>query len=471
MKQIFSINQARACDIEMFKVAPSLLLMEQAAVAVANEAFKFLKCGVSQRGKAVILCGRGNNGGDGFAVARILLAHGIDVAVLAAKTDGLPKDAQVNADCLLALGVNILPLEAKTLRGLLNPGDIIVDAIFGTGFRGEITGGIAEVIDTANASKNRIIAVDIPSGLNGDFAEVKIPVIKAAKTVTFMRAKPAHYLYPAAEYCGEIIVAPIGVYHGQGDIFLIDELPPLPRPLNANKGTFGTAGIFAGSENMPGAAILMTKAALAAGAGVVRGFYPKTVCERVCVCAPRAIVTSGNGEHFLDSDISAALEVAKTCTAFGVGPGISKNVSAEFLRELVKLKIPQLLDADALNILTPEDIANSGAVITPHPKEFSRFFNVDLCEVLKNPLENCKKVAKEYGIVCLLKGAASVVCGKSGSFIISKPNPALAQGGSGDILSGIITAYLAQGIAPAEAAYRGAFMLSEIAREVDAEFK
>jgi NAD(P)H-hydrate epimerase len=434
---------------------PELLLMERAALALQP----FLKGAA----RALFLCGPGKNGGDGLAAARQYAAEGGEPVVwLTAKPDALPRPARKNAALLEAMDIPVrvvtdaLPLPAGV--------DMIVDALLGTGLSRAPEGLLAALIQSMNAAGKPILAVDIPSGVDGATGKALGPAVQARWTVTFHRPKPGHYLYPGRLHTGALTVASLGipaVLDGAAGCFILEDadvLDWLPaRAPDAHKGDFGHVLCVAGSLGMAGAAALCAQAALRGGAGLVTVACPEAVLPTVQALVPCAMAKPFETARDLKEALSGKRAVA-------VGPGLSSDPSKagalmEKLAPLFDNYMPQVWDADGLNLLAASGrTPPPNAVLTPHPGEAARLMGVSVEEITADPLEAARALSRKAGAVVLLKGATTAVAdGEQTALNLSGCN-ALAKGGSGDVLTGLLTALLAQGLPRFKAAVLAAFL-------------
>ncbi|HJU11955.1 MAG TPA: NAD(P)H-hydrate dehydratase [Candidatus Binataceae bacterium] len=432
----------------------------------------------------MVVAGKGNNGGDGLVAARWLHQNGERVrAVLLAQRSDLRGDSARACSDFVAVGGGITEITDETgLASAISrdsPG-VIVDAIFGTGLNAEVRGIPRQAIEMINASGSAVVAVDIASGVNSDTGAIMGAAVRAAATVTFGFAKYGHLSYPGAELTGALEVANIGFAPSA-----IDEVAPTggfveradalrlvrPRADNTHKGTYGHPLIIAGSRGKSGAALLVARGALRAGAGLVTAAIPESIAS---------IVAGGQAElmtepmpdcdgHF---DAGAAIErieqLAQGKTVLIAGPGMG---ASDDTREIVEWltrsnppECPLLLDADALNVLAP--IQNHALrthrgmlVLTPHPGEMARLLGSSAGEVNADRITSARKLAEVTGAGVLLKGARSViVTPEQEVFINSSGNPGMGSPGMGDVLSGIVGALLGQGMPAADALKLGVFM-------------
>ncbi len=426
--------------------------------------------------RIVVVCGRGRNGGDGFVAAQRFRAENKKVYIILA--DGSPTDElskrmyeRTRVAGILAYDFTKSP---DSCRATMNACDLLVDAVFGVGFRGALrpaTAALAEIYNTVNAPK---AALDIPSGLCADSGALPGLWFRADCTVTMHAKKPVHALAPASAACGKVLVADIGfapepeqIFAYETDArFVADSLPT--RRADANKGDFGFALSVCGSRNMPGAAIIAARAAVESGAGLVGAAFPDAaygamtaqLCEPVFI--PCASCEDGGFSAEAVNALSARLSSADAAL-FGCGVGKGEGAE-EVLRYLIKNMFqPLIIDADGINLLA-ENIdllkeRSAPTLLTPHPGEMSRLTGLTAAEINADRVGNARKFAAKYGVNLLLKGRGTVIASPLGELFINPTgNPGMATGGSGDMLSGLILSFAAQGMPLFEAAVSGAYV-------------
>lgn len=469
-------TQMHAIDkmaIEKYGI-PGIVLMENASKAVSLKCIEILN---EIKGRtAVAVCGSGNNGGDGFAVARMLYCYGIKISVIfIGEEKKLTNDAKVNFESLKKIGIDICT-DINCIEKCFNETDIIIDAIFGTGFKGKPRFPASKVIEMINSSGKKVISIDIPSGVDADNGHVDTVAVKADETVTFAYHKIGCILYPGAEYCGNITVANISIPNDvenmieiKGNIAAPKDIWSLipKRKARSNKGTYGKLFVIAGSEEMTGAGALCCKAAYKSGCGVVNACTLKKCADVMHILVPEAVVRilpGYDGKFFKDS-FDVVSEDLRRADSVVIGPGIGKGKDVSEFTEKILLEAAcnVLIDADGLN-----GIADSKSIlkkmkkipiITPHPMEFSRLTGLGINEILDNTVGEALKFAEKYNTVVLLKDARTVIASPWGDYYINMTgNNSLAKGGSGDVLSGIIGGFMAQGMEPYKAAVAGAYI-------------
>lgn len=442
---------------------PSILLMEHAAQAVVNEIESVAGIGA----KVLFVCGSGNNGGDGCAAARLWMQRGGKAEVWLLKSPSQMKgDAGVNACLLNSCGavLHVLYGEAPEI-----PADCaaIVDALYGTGLSREISGAALDAVQRMNESALPVIAVDIPSGVDGETGMALGDAVHADVTVTFHRAKHGHMLFPGRALTGRLVVADIGIlsdWDGAEGYDVLEETDAqslLPaRPEDGHKGTFGHLLSVAGSGGMAGAACLCAGAALRAGAGLVTAActIPVLIPLQVNVpCAMAKAVCAGSAFDVSAADALVELCKGKRALAIGPGLGVSEETYAA-ISSLLECDMPKVVDADALNMLAAfGGRVGPNTVLTPHPGEMARLCGVTCAEVTASPVAYAQQLAQEMGACVILKGATTVVAmGEEVTLNVTGTN-AMGTGGSGDVLTGVIAALMAQGMSPYDAARAGAY--------------
>jgi NAD(P)H-hydrate epimerase len=447
---------------------PSLLLMENAGRSVTDELER--ACPDLARKRILILCGTGNNGGDGLVVARHLVARGVrpEVWILgdAARYRG---DALENWKMLqnLDLLVHVLP-ESKDRTALLKRTprpDVIVDALFGTGLSKPIGPDFRNTIQWINQARPHafVASVDIPSGVFADRSYIEGTTVQADLTVTFTALKAALVFPPAAEKAGRVMVAPIGspavlLENPEYRSELIESdhvrrvLPARPR--DSHKGTFGHVFILAGSRDKSGAALMTGLAAMRSGAGLVTLMLPKSLHSRIFGQVPELMTfwLPETEEGTVDaSSAEMVIEQLSQADAVVIGPGLSTNPSTQkFVREIVqKAPVPVVLDADGINAFTgmSASLCNEAGhpiVITPHPGEMARLLGVTIADIQRRRLEYAEGCSRKHNVYTVLKGFQTLVATPSGHILVNTTgNPGMATGGTGDILSGMMGRFVA----------------------------
>ena len=467
---ILTADQMKACDsytIHTLEV-PSRTLMERAAAKAA--AYLLARPDLFPSGPVVLLCGGGNNGGDGLAMARFLTdgsvgeKRKVTVIYTGKYTEaGDPDESRMSEECrrqyVLARAGMVTILPPSALGEVLADAAVVVDAVFGIGLDRLITGEIASLLTVVAESGLPVLAVDIPSGVNADTGAVMGVALPAVATVTMQALKAGLVLYPGADLCGEIAIADLGIdltpaeqpFARLADEALLRRVLP-PRKRRSHKGTYGLVSLLCGSEGMSGAAVLATRGALRSGAGLARVLTPD--CNRVVmqISAPEAIVAA----YAFDQDIERQTDASAIVAGCGLG---TADGSLRALRRVLSTRpkggmIPVVLDADGLNLLAGDltlwdttllSAPDRQVVVTPHPAEMSRLCGESVPDILADPVGVAVEYAREKGVTVVLKDAHTVIASPKGEvFICVAGNAGMARGGSGDVLAGVIGSLLAQ---------------------------
>ena len=454
---------------------PGMALMENAGRAVVDAIARRFD-GVNGR-DFVVFCGRGNNGGDGFVIARLLKERGAHVTcLLLGSVAELEGDAKVHHDTLAAMGTPVRAVvSAEEIATLLSSCPIVVDAILGTGLTGTPRGIVADAIDRLRRSDCRVVSVDVPSGVDSDTGTTPGAAVAAELTVTMGLGKCGLYLYRGRALAGAIEIADIGFpaeLLAGGRTFLLDEahihtIMPVRAP-DGHKGTFGTALLVAGSRGFSGAACLAGAAAVRSGCGLVRLAVPRGICNIVesnVLEATKAPMPETAGEALGLAALDELIELSRHADAVGIGPGIgtAPETQALMLELLPRLTRPVLIDADGLNNLAGRldelALAKAPVILTPHPGEFSRLAGLTPQQVNADRIGTSREFATRHHVTLVLKGASTVIAGPDGQVLVNPTgNSGLASGGTGDVLSGLLVGLLAQGMSPLDAAAAAAFL-------------
>ncbi|HVG58932.1 MAG TPA: NAD(P)H-hydrate dehydratase [Hyalangium sp.] len=439
---------------------PSALLMENAGRALAETARSLVAPG----GRFLVFCGPGNNGGDGLVAARFLQESGERVSVTLVGDKGkLTPDAQRNLQALEAYGISAQPLDSLSRP---RAGDVVVDAIFGTGLSRAPEGVFAEAIFRIYRWRKvgvKVVAADMPSGLQSDTGETFLPYVEADVTVSFGCLKRGQVLEPGASLCGELRRVDIGLSAAtvqglEGPVLrLVEEsdargvLPPRRR--DTHKGTYGHVLVVAGSRGKSGAAALVSLAALRSGAGLVSVATRSDTLEAVLSHAPEVMGIPLEAKGALGpADLEPLLAAAEGKDALVIGPGIPRGPdTGKLISELLeRADAPVVLDADALNAIAGDlgvlHRAKRPVILTPHPGEMARLIGRSTKDVQAERLEVARELAMAHKVTVVLKGARTLISSADGELYVNPTgNPGMATAGSGDVLSGICGAFLAQG--------------------------
>lgn len=459
---------------------PGLELMESAGKGAARvllaQFADCLKAGVG------IICGKGNNGGDGFVIARYLADQHVRVTVyLLAKTSAIKGDAAANLKRLAPLKIPVIEIPdegvfSQNISGMVQHG-LLVDAILGTGLSADVKGFYKTVIDTINQSPTPVFAVDIPSGLNSDTGQPCGTCIRAQTTATFALPKIGHFIYPGAEYTGRLEIIDIGIpdaavqtvrpkQHLLTAEWIRRRLQP--RSADTHKGRTGHLLVVAGSVGKTGAAALTAASAMRAGAGLVtlsiaESLHPlaETLVLEV-MTAPLTETRYGVLGDTAGDDIKK-LVAGKACLAIGPGIGQAEETRSLIQKIIPQIEIPMVIDADGLNNLTGQtqllQHLKAPAVLTPHPGEMARLINATPAEVQQNRLKCARDFATNFNVHVVLKGAATVIAHPDGkAYINPTGNSGMASGGMGDVLTGVLAGFITQGSTPEAAAHAAAYL-------------
>lgn len=478
--RLFTSEQMRAADNHAINQIgiDSKVLMENAGVKSLIILEKLLDCLSFKR--FVIICGKGNNGGDGMVIARHLINIGATVSIFCI-AESKTEEAIANYNILKVCGFEpeIIKTQSdlKKLQIAMEFSDVLIDCIFGTGFKGNIKEPVAKIINLMNASNTEYkVSIDMPSGVCSDTGNLSYPSFKADYTICLAGAKPGLFMYPAKDNAGIVTTVDIGIpqislsstkptHYLVTDQLTMSLLPP--RKENMHKGLAGKTCIIAGSSNYQGAPVLASYGALRSGAGIVNLVLPdclKGVSN--CTVLPEVIISyleSKDGCFCLDSRmLKVALDKARSVL---FGPGCTKSSSTtEITKYLAENHNGTLvLDADALDTITPDKIKTKKAdiIITPHPAEMERLTGIPIKTILADPVAVATNFAFEHDLIVILKSAVTIIARPDKrAYISSQPNSGLARGGTGDLLSGLVAGLAARGIPAINAAILGVHLLS-----------
>lgn len=461
---------------------PSYVLMERAGLAVTSRIKE-----IFNPRKVVVVAGSGNNGGDGLVISRNLYNDGLDVNVfLTNKPEELKGDVLLQYKIISRLGLKTYSLNEliSNHSSLLTYDTLVVDALLGTGLSKNIAGLMADVINLINKSKAKVISVDIPSGISSDTGQIMGIAVEADYTVTFGLPKRGHLLYPGAKYSGKLFIEDIGFPKEllkseklNVDLLMKEDISPLIplRQKYSHKGNYGHVLIVAGSKGKTGAALMAAKACLRVGAGLVTLGVPESLSDvfQSRVSEEMTLFLPDRGDGTLSQKaikiIIDFLNDKATTLAIGPGIGVSSDTK-KIIENLIKnLTVPMVIDADGINSLTGERTilmkAKSPIILTPHPGEMSRLLskwgkiNISANDIEKDRINIALSFSKQTGVCLVLKGVPTIIAEPNGRvYINSTGNPGMASAGTGDVLTGMITGFLSQGLLPINASILGVYM-------------
>lgn len=470
--------------IESFGI-PGLVLMENAGRGAVD--FLLEKFNPIQTKKTAVIAGRGNNGGDGFVIARYLMEKGVDVTTfLLSSKEKMTGDAKINMDlaqklCDRSSTCSIIEIPdadvfQKQKSHILHH-DLFIDAILGTGLNSDVKGFFKDAIDCINSSNRPVFSVDIPSGLHSDTGQPLGIAVKADATATFAFAKAGHVLYPGNTYTGDLKIIDIGIpkfiaqeKNIQLSLMEKEEIAACftPRNFQCHKGSFGHLLVIAGSIGKTGAAALCANAAMRCGTGLITLGVARSLNKIIepLVIEPMTHPLPEKEKGFLSDNCFEEIQTllkGKQALAIGPGLGIRKSTKKLVYKLIEKSKVPLIIDADAINCIAqnPEILQRkkTAAILTPHPGEMARLCNMTTSEIQADRIGTASQFAKTHDVILVLKGAQTIVSLPDGrSFICPTGNPGMASGGMGDILTGMIAGFCAQGFSPEKASLAGVFI-------------
>jgi NAD(P)H-hydrate epimerase len=476
---VVGAKEMRAADAAAIRAGtPSLDLMEAAATALVEET----RAMFPEWREVAVVCGPGNNGGDGLAAARLLREEGLDVRLFClGDPSGYRGDPAENLARAEDAGLDPISLARSggfaRLASALTECDGVIDALFGTGLSRALTGGARRAVQAIAKSGKPVVAADVPSGLSSDSGALPGPAVRAVATVAFAAAKLCHVLPPARAMCGRVLLRDIGIdvrSRPRPESRRIDFVEAadvralLPaRAADSNKGDYGRLAVVAGSRGKAGAAVLAARGAIRAGAGLVTVFCPAAI-ESIPVSVLPEAMTSGLPDDGRALAGPAAAELSRELRAGRfdaavVGPGLSTAKGViETLRSLLRTSLPLVCDADALNAFRGDPSAfrrRAPTVLTPHPGEAGRLLGTSASAVQRDRLGAARQLARESRAVVVLKGDGTLIAAPSGRVAVNPTGtPLLATGGTGDVLAGAIGALLAGGLEPFDAAFAAVWL-------------
>ena len=481
MRYLVTGSEMKAIDMRYIHEygIPSLVLMERAALEVANKAETLAKSMQNRFHRSTVwsVCGLGNNGADGVAAARILHLRGYSTAVILPAVDGrMSEEMEIQLAIVEKMGIPV----HRSDEMILGVCDVVIDAVFGIGLTRPVEGAYAELIELICTQKNdfgaKVISVDIPSGISSDTGDVLGCAVCADMTVTFGEMKLGHALFPGRAYSGDITVADIGFVPMRNmctDSYILahtkEDIKRIPkRKAYSHKGSYGKILVVAGAKNMAGAACFSARAAYRTGAGLVKVLTVEENRSIMQVKLPEAILSTYSAE-WASHEPAEFKEYVRNQTDWAdviiLGPGIGTSECARTLVEAVleHAYVPIVLDADAINLAARypylKKFFTENIILTPHLAECSRLVGKSVEEIRESLIETARELSEEYDVTCVLKDAATVVARKDKKMFVNlSGSPAMAKGGSGDVLCGVIAGLLGLGMDECEAASLGVYV-------------
>ncbi len=491
MKYLVKRNEMRQYDkntIHHFGI-PSMVLIERAALAAFEEIEKIFEYG---KARILIACGVGNNGADGLVLARLLYLKGYEVEILT--VGNRQKATEENKqELMIADAYGLVRFSTETFfachglhanEQIVNHAeslqqareyDLIVDAVFGVGLSRRIEGEYGQLLELLNQLRAKKLALDIPSGIDADDGSVLGIAFRADLTVTFSYEKVGMRLYPGQEYCGTIICRSVGIDdysfltnqpHGYAPTmaaYTREDLDFIPgRRPHTNKGSYGKVLVIAGSVNMAGAAVFSARAAYMSGCGLVRVLTAEENRVIIQSTLPEAVLTT---YHEKKPDKEAVIQALQWADVIVCGPGLGISDTSRLLVQMVlkNAAVPVIMDADALNLIA-EDVdilkkPHTELIVTPHLGEMARLAGVTISYIKDHLIETAEEFARTYQLTCVLKDARTITAVPYGmTYVNLSGNNGMATGGSGDVLTGVIAALIAQGLKPEQAAPLGVYI-------------
>lgn len=474
--RVLTVENTRKLEALANKTGISYLqLMENAGSYCARIIRKTFEN--TNKRNVLVVCGKGKNGGDGLVIARKLTENGYKVNVLMAM--GLPVDNESSEmlSRVRAMDVNIVYYNEKADK-YFDDAQIIVDCIFGVGFRGTPDEAITSLIERINSSSATVVSIDVPSGLEGDSGNAPQNAVSADMTIAILVHKPVHVLKPAIEKCGKIVVAPLGIPEScysqvEANLFTLgaDEIKSnfKKREADSHKGTYGTVLVIGGSYEMPNAVFFAGQGAVNSGAGLVKLAFPSVAYNAI---APKTyeqvlVPLESNKMGRISQNAIKRLEIElKKCSCVVIGCGMGKDEDTKAVTEFVikNSDVPVIIDADGINCLENNiniiDSAKVPVILTPHPKELSRIAGATLESIQENRGAVAASFTKAHKSILVLKGASTLVSTweYDDIYVNTTGNAGMATGGTGDVLSGVIASFIAQGVKPFESAVSGVYI-------------
>lgn len=455
-------------------------MMENAGAACTRNIRNIIEKDSIRRRNIVVVCGKGNNGGDGFVVARKFAENGYNVCVILASGYPTSQEAIYMYKMVVDLSIPTVWYDADRLKAIqtVKCADVIVDAVFGFSFYGTLSDELAALLREMTGANGLKFAIDVPSGVYCDSGFMDENCFKSDYTIAISALKPAHIIHPAADCCGDIIIANIGIPEDSYNFincsmytFSKTEVSyRLPeRSPTGNKGDFGHLLSICGCKNMPGAPVLAARAALRSGTGLVTAAFPESIYVTMSLKLTEALLMpleQTESGTLSRECVPALLDSLYKFDAILIGCGLSKNEDTKTVLEAVikNARVPVIIDADGINILA-ENIellkeAACPVILTPHPKEMSRLTGIPTEMIQADRIKAARTFANEHGVYVVLKGANTIVASPDSEkvYVNSSGNCGLAKGGSGDALAGIISSLAAQGLKLSDAASVGVYI-------------
>lgn len=473
--RVLTTNDIRAVEQSAYNSGISYLQMMENAGSYCARIIRKTYENTNKR-KVLVVCGKGNNGGDGFVIARKLKEDDFNVVVMMAS--GFPKtdESTEMLSRVRAMGISILHFDVNgSTDKAFDSAEIIVDCVFGIGFEGEVEGAYRTLFEKINSARAQVISIDVPSGLSGNGTTVSKYAVRADLTVTVISLKPVHVYKASKELCGEVVCVPIGIpekcfENADSLLFTMSngEIKEFftARDTDSHKGNYGTVLVIGGSYEMPNAVCIASKAAVNSGAGLVKVAFPSSAYSAV---APKTfeqtlipLNTNKNG-RISQNSLNRIGDEMKKCTCIVLGCGMGVDADTKRITEFVikNSVVPVIVDADGINCLADDiDIlkeAKAPIILTPHPKEMARLLKCDVGYVLNNREKIVHDFTEKYNVILVLKGSSTLVGSSrySDVFVNTTGNAGMATGGSGDLLAGIIASFTAQGMEPYKSAVAG----------------
>lgn len=451
MKRALTSRRMKQIDIattEAYHI-PSLVLMERAALAAVSEILN----GDFDLSRIAVLCGVGNNGGDGVAVARILKEQNVSSDIFVCEEEHeLSQECREELRIAKTYGIPIQFTSAAKLKELLliRFDTLLIDALLGIGYHGALSEEYLQLIRTINSLPAKVVSVDLPSGVDATSGAVIQDAVRADLTVTFGHYKIGQFLYPGCQYTGILKLHPVGILqeteHTDEDVWILDQIPEIERPADANKSTFGKLLLITGSQQIGGAAVLAASSALRSGCGMVTVMTAPKNRDLILTLLPEAMVDSN------DAASAALTQRLAWADVIGIGSGCGLDRNTEQLLSAVIRagKQPLVIDADAITILSRKPAllqeltaqTDRTVVMTPHVGEFARISGLSVKEIKQDPIHACRSFAAAHHVICILKDARTVISDGNRTYLNLSGNSGMATAGSGDVLFGLVTAML-----------------------------